>query len=517
MEQATAGEPDRAIVTAKADGYAWYVLAVLVLVYMLNFIDRQLLTILAVDIKRDLGISDADFGFLYGTAFGVFYALFGIPLGKLADRWTRTGLLSLGLAVWSGMTALSGLAGNFWQLGAARVGVGVGEATAGPCAYSLLADHFPPRRRATAVAIFSSGIYLGGGVSLFIGTSIAMWWNSAFAPGLRPLGLAGWQAAFLAVGIPGVLLAVWVRSLREPLRGRFEGIAEPAAAVRGQEVWRGFIRDLGAIVPPFTFFAALRRGPKAALTNAVIALGTASIAVGLTLVLGDPAQWAALGVGVYAVASWAISLRHDDREAFDAIWATPSVVGINVGYGLMCAVTYASSAFGPLYAIESFGAPARTVALVVGGSAAAGGALGVIAGGAIGDRVAADGRHSRRVLVVIAALLASLAPYGLLLVTHSVTVLYWTVFPMWFVMSMSLGSASGTIVNIVPARVRGTATAAFFLGATMIGLALGPYAAGRLSREFESLRTGLALILLALPPAVLLLGIAWRDLVRKER
>jgi MFS family permease len=246
------------------DRYSWYVLGVLVLVYFVNFVDRQLLTILAVDIKRDLAITDSQFGFLYGTAFGVFYALFGIPLGKLADRWSRVRLLTWGLTVWSAMTVFSGLSRNFMQLGLARVGVGVGEATAGPCAYSLLSDYFPPNRRATAVAIYSSGIYIGGGLALLLGTSISGAWDHAFVAGARPFGLAGWQAAFLAVGLPGLLLAVWVQKLREPIRGYWED-ARPAAPEPA--TWGAFARDLGTIVPPFTMLAAARRGPKALAGN----------------------------------------------------------------------------------------------------------------------------------------------------------------------------------------------------------------------------------------------------------
>ena len=105
--------PERDAAPAEPGPYAWYMLAVLVLVYVANYVDRQLLTILAPELKRDLGISDAEFGFLYGTAFGVFYALFGIPLGRLADRWSRTRLLALGLTVWSLTTALSGLSRSF--------------------------------------------------------------------------------------------------------------------------------------------------------------------------------------------------------------------------------------------------------------------------------------------------------------------------------------------------------------------------------------------------------------------
>ncbi|MCU0948978.1 MAG: MFS transporter, partial [Porphyrobacter sp.] len=137
-EETTAGERrgDEA-----ASGYSWYVLGVLVVVYILNFIDRQILAILAVDIKRDLGLTDGDLGFLGGAAFGVFYALFGVPLGRLADRWHRVRLLTIGLMLWSTMTALSGFARNFATLSLARMGVGVGEATASPTAYSLISDY----------------------------------------------------------------------------------------------------------------------------------------------------------------------------------------------------------------------------------------------------------------------------------------------------------------------------------------------------------------------------------------
>lgn len=495
--------------------YGWYALAVLVIVYALNFIDRQMLTILAADIKRDLGISDAQFGFLYGTAFGVFYAVFGIPLGKLADRWPRTRLLALGLATWSAMTVASGLARNFASLGAARIGVGVGEATAGPCGYSLLADYFPPQRRATAIAIYSAGIYLGGGMALSIGTSLAHGWDHAFAPGMRPLGLAGWQAAFLGLGLPGLVMALWVRSLREPLRGRFEP-GQRVADLDTASAWRAFVRDVGTIAPPFTLLAAAARGRGALFANLAVLAVVMAAATGMTLWLGDPAQWIVLGTGIYAVASWAQALRHDDAEAFETIWRNPPVVGISVGYGLTCAVAYAATAFGPLYAIETFHAAASQVALIVGGGGAAGGALGVIAGGALGDRLAGGRHHARRILVVIAALVLAMVPYGVLMGTQSLTVFYWAVFPQWFMLSMALGSAAGTIVSVVPARVRATATAAFFLGATMLGLALGPYLAGRISGATHSLRFGLVAILAVVPFALAALAYAWVHQARRE-
>src|SRR5687767_7875870 len=240
----------------RVGAYAWYALLVLVIVYMINFIDRQILSILAEDIKHDLGLEDAQIGFLYGTAFAVFYALFGIPLGRLADSWYRGRVMAIGLALWSSMTALSGFASSFAMLAVARIGVGVGEAAASPAAYSMISDWFPKEKRATALSIYSSGLYIGGALSLPIGGFVLSRWNAAFPnPGTAPLGLAGWQAAFLAVGIPGLLLALWVLTLREPQRGASDGLPQPVVRAHA---WRDFGRELVAILPPLTLFNVAR-------------------------------------------------------------------------------------------------------------------------------------------------------------------------------------------------------------------------------------------------------------------
>src|SRR3954468_163253 len=240
----------------RASRYGWYALLVLVLVYAVNFIDRQIISILAQDIKADLHVGDDQIGFLYGTAFAVFYALFGIPLGRLADSWYRGRLIALGLGLWSTMTALSAFAGSFGMLAIARIGVGVGEASASPAAYSMISDHFPKQKRATALSIYSSGLYIGGALSLPLGGLVSSRWKAAWPHAAdAPLGLAGWQAAFLAVGIPGLLLALWVVTLREPRPGASDGLSE---AVVRPGAWRSCGGCLAPTVPPRPLVTAAR-------------------------------------------------------------------------------------------------------------------------------------------------------------------------------------------------------------------------------------------------------------------
>ena len=187
-----------------------YALSVLVVVYTFNFIDRQILSILLEPIKQDLGLSDSALGMLTGFAFALFYATLGIPIARFADRSNRRNLIAWALAIWSAMTAVSGLAQNFWHLLLARIGVGVGEAGCSPPAHSMLADYFPTENRATALGIYSLGIPFG----ILFGFIAGGWLNEFF----------GWRVAFFIVGVPGLLLAILVRfTLREPPRGMAEG------------------------------------------------------------------------------------------------------------------------------------------------------------------------------------------------------------------------------------------------------------------------------------------------------
>src|SRR5262245_366404 len=269
------------------EGYARYVLGVLVVVYVFNFLDRQIIAILAERIRADLGVSDAALGFLYGTAFAVFFAAFCIPLGRLADVWDRRKLIALGLTVWSIITALSVFARNFPELALARIGVGIGEASAAPAAFSLLSDYFPAARRATALAVYSSGIYLGAGLGLVVGGLVVDRWDAAF-PVTAPFGLRGWQVAFFIVVLQGRMLARWVRTLREPTRGAGEGLVATSAA----RPLHAFLSELRAVLPPLTLvhLALAGAGPRGIVRNLVAAAIIAAVAVPLTRTLGSPAQ-----------------------------------------------------------------------------------------------------------------------------------------------------------------------------------------------------------------------------------
>lgn len=190
-------------------GYKRFALAMLTAVYALNFIDRQILVILQEPIKAEMGLSDAQLGLLSGFAFAVIYVTAGIPIAYWADRGNRRNVISLAVAVWSGMTAMSGLAQNYGQLLLARIGVGLGEAGGSPPAHSMISDYYPPQKRATALSIYSSGIYIGILLGFLFGGVIA----ESF----------GWRTAFMVVGIPGVLFALVLRfTLKEPQRGRWE-------------------------------------------------------------------------------------------------------------------------------------------------------------------------------------------------------------------------------------------------------------------------------------------------------
>jgi MFS family permease len=287
--------------------YARYVLGLLFVVFVFNFIDRQILAILLEPIKAELGVSDTAMGFLTGIAFALFYTVAGIPIARVADRGPRRTVIALGLAAWSAMTALSGTVRSFGELALARIGVGIGEAACSPPAHSLLADYFPPERRATALAVYSMGIHVG----VLGGFVIGGWMSQHF----------GWRQAFMVVGLPGLVLAVVVRlTVREP--PRLHVAASPlssAAAIRTLWAMRTFRHmALAAGLHSFAGYGIAAWAP--AFLSRVHHLAPAEIGLWLGLITG-------VGGALGAVSGGMLADRLGARDARWSLWV-PAIASV---------------------------------------------------------------------------------------------------------------------------------------------------------------------------------------------
>ncbi|MEM9171523.1 MAG: MFS transporter [Pseudomonadota bacterium] len=270
-------------------GKAYFALAMLVIVYTLNFIDRQIISILLPSIQAELSIADWQAGLLAGAFFALFYSTLGIPIATIADRGNRRNLIAWALFNWNGKTAFCRMAQNFWQLALARIGVGVGEAGCSPPAHSLISDYFPPAKRATALGIYSLGISLGIMFGLFLGGYID--------------DLYGWRMAFLIVGLPGVVLAILFRvTVWEPPRGLSESQRVSAAAARPRVIdtmrflmrRRSFVHAaFGAALAAFTGYSVATFFPTFLARSH--GMSSSEIGLWLGLILG-----LAGGAGIFA-------------------------------------------------------------------------------------------------------------------------------------------------------------------------------------------------------------------------
>lgn len=260
-------------------------MALLLLVGILNFVDRQIVGVLAVPIKADLGLSDTELALMGGMAFALFYASLGIPIARLSDRFSRSWIITICLTLWSVMTAICGLAQSFWHLFAARIGVGVGEAGSGPATYSLISDYFPPHQRARALGAYSFCIPIGSALGVVSGGAIA--------------SEIDWRAAFVIVGLLGVLVApVFRLVVREPRRGQYDSAATgPAASftdtlrllARKPSFW---FLSLGAACATMVAYGLFFWLPSFFVRSYGLNLMDASLAFGALLLLGGiPGIW----------------------------------------------------------------------------------------------------------------------------------------------------------------------------------------------------------------------------------
>ena len=371
------------------------------LAYTFSFIDRLILSLLVEPIKKDLQISDVQVSLLQGLSFALFYTIAGIPVGRLVDSYKRTNIISVGIVLWSLMTAVTALAQKYWQLFAARAGVGVGEAALLPAAYSMIADLFSADRRGLALGIFSSGSSIGAGLALIVGGYAIGLINEAGAQTLPLVGtLEPWRLTFIYVGLPGLLVAILIKLVPEPQRH-----LEPATDNTPERV---------------------------------------SIPVSEVL-------------SHYRQRAGAVTLHHLGMS-FSAMAA----------YGIM--------AWAPVMLIRTHGWSPQDVGLAVGASIGIAGTFGVIAGGWLGDTLTNRGQVTGRLNTAVLAMIfgaVGAAMYPL----QSSAVLIVPFFMLAMLGGfMVIATGAAALLDIMPNRLRGQATAIYLFVVSIAGVGLGPTA-----------------------------------------
>jgi MFS family permease len=251
------------------------------------------------------------------------------------------------------------------------------------------------------------------------------------------------------------------------------------------------------------------------MINIAMLVAISAIVVGLIQVTHTPAQWIAVGGGVYAIFSWASALRERDPAAFQLIWGTPAFLYIALGYGLIAFVAYGISVFAAPYAESVLHQSKTTIGIWLGGGAMAGGFIGIVGGGRIADALR-ERKPWGRIPVIMVGAVGPIVPLIIAFTTPNVTLFYILAFFLQMLGSCALGATAATVQDLVLPRMRGTATATFFLSTTLIGLALGPYMAGLVSTVTGSLRTGMLSLLVVAPFATLFLILAWRSVPAAE-
>ena len=391
---------DQGIGPAANPSYRAYVLALLMVVYTFNFIDRQILAILAPYIQAEMGFDDEKMGLLGGPAFAVVYSILALPIAWLADRMSRVSIIGVSLAVWSGFTALCGLATSFWPLFGARMGVGVGEAGGVAPSYSLVADYFPKSQRARALAFYSFGVPIGTALGYLFGGILA--------------ALIDWRTAFIVVGLAGVLLAPLLKfTVKDPVRGGFDR-AEPVAGV-----------------------------PKATHV---------------------PTKAASFGE------VWSILLRK------------PSFWFLAFGAACSSVYGYGSAFWLPSFFERSMGMAGVERAVYIAGIAFIGGTVGIWFGGWLADKLGKGVRRAWYPLVPAIGFIIAVPLFFLAMNVEN----KWLAFALFLVpqaLSLAwLGPVITAVQHLVPAHMRSTASASFLLINNLVGIGLGIYLLGAVSK-----------------------------------
>ncbi|MDG5496540.1 MFS transporter [Niveispirillum sp. BGYR6] len=448
--------------------YRYYVLLILILVYIFNFIDRQILGILASPIKKELGLSDQQLGLMGGMAFALFYTALGIPIALVADRKSRTWIMTGALTIWSGFTALCGFATGFWQLFLCRLGVGVGEAGGVAPAYSLISDYFPPQERARALAAYSFGIPIGMAAGVLFGGVIAH--------------QIGWRWAFIICGLAGLLLApLFKLTVREPVRGGFD--AKPTQPIRADHsserepartrTGRWFGISLASAA------GALLGGLIAYLTDwpwAIIISGLAGLLLALLfrLVTRAPERGGVEGGGAVNVTTPGLG------DALTLLFQKPSFWLLALGASCSSILGYGLAFWLPSFFERSHGLALVDRSIFYAGILFFGGMVGVWLGGSLGDRFGANdkGNYAR---VPAVAFLVSLPFFIGGIMSPSLPLVFFLFVVPQALSLMWLGPTLSAVQHLVPATMRTTASAIFLFVNNLIGIGFGTWFLGVLS------------------------------------
>jgi MFS family permease len=477
--------------------YSYYALAVLMMACVLNFLDRLILSILGQDVKADLGLDDAQLGFLIGTAFAVFYAIVGIAMGRISDAVSRTRLMACGLALWSAMTALGAATNSFAGLALARIGVGVGEATANPSSHSLLSQYFPPRRRATALSFYLSGTFIGGAASMLVGGLILQHWSEwcRIVPWAGACGMASWKAALLVVGLPGLPLALLVATLREPARPDNPSVP----------LGRLIVKEFAAALPPFTLYTLWNEGGARAVTaNLTLIALLVAIATALTHWTHDLPQWASIALGAYAIITWSQIHKYRDAPFYRLTFGCPTFVMAMLSGALIACIMGAVNAWSAPYAMRTLSMSPGQTGLSLGLSFALSAGIGVVAGGLLTDRW--KQRDARAPIWVAGIALCGALPALMFMMSARDVTSYVVAFCVFGIFGSCWSGAFAALVqDLVLPRMRGAAASSFALVHVVIAAGAGPYWVGKVSALTGSLETGLLSVQALTPFAITLL------------
>ena len=510
---------------------AWIALALVALTNAVSLLDRQVLAILAPAIKADLKVGDAEMGLLYGTVFALFYALFSLPLGRLADGWKRTKLLSIAIAFWSAATGLAGLAGSFSLLALSRLGVGVGEAAAQPAGTSLIYDYWPRQRRGFVMAVLASAIALGLGGSLVLGGVAAAWWAQAYAGDTAPLGLRGWQFAFLVAAAPGFVLAAAMWFLREPQRGAMDGIATPSDPHPFRASWS----VLSAVTPGLNWLALGRGGADrrfwtfnlAALAGIVVLMAvlvqvTSALSPRPALVLGGVAinphllQWTVIGFGLFVIVNLMQNMRLTDSQAFRVIARSPTLIMVIAVGTLQSVINYGMMSFNPSFLMKYYGLSMKETALQFGLVSAGMGILGPLFWGPLSDWLQARFPGVGRAWVGLFTM--GLSPLLSFWVYHApdAGAFYARFVAYSLVLTGWMPALYAIMYDQVLPRMRGMTASVYLLVMTILGLGVGPYLVGVLSDATGNLRGSMLTLNAVAIPIVVLMFVVSRRAQRDE-